>query len=105
MITAWLTKKAAQLWAIIAAIGAACLVIFGFYQNAKRKGALDANVEHAEREVERIDAAAAQKVTNAQAQAKVETETVKAAKDESDKVNRLDAGSAADKLRDEWSRD
>lgn len=105
MIQAWLAKKGAQLWALLAAVGAALLVVFGFYQNAKRKGALDANEKHAKAEVERIDGEAVRKVENAQAQAATEVETIKVAKDETDKVNRLDNGDSANKLRDEWSRD
>lgn len=105
MIQAWLAKKGAQLWALLVAIGAACLVVFGFYQNAKRKGALDANEEHAEREIERIDGEAVRKVENAQAQAEREVEAVQGAKDETDKVNRLNDGAVIDKLHDEWARD
>ena len=105
MIQAWLAKKGAQLWAWLAAIGAAALVVFGFYQNAKRKGALDAKQEHAEAEVKRIDDEAVRKVEQAQAQAKTQVETIKGAKDETDKVNRLSDDAVNDKLRDEWSRD
>lgn len=105
MISAWLAKKGAQLWAWLAAIGAAALVIFGFYQNAKRKGELNAKQEHAEAEVKRIDGEAVRKVEQAQAQAAIEVESIKVAKDETDKVNRLDNGDAANKLRNEWSRD
>lgn len=105
MIQAWLAKKGAQLWAWLAAIGAAALVVFGFYQNAKRKGELDAKQEHAEAEVERIDGEAVRKVEQAQAQAAREVETIQGAKDETDKVNRLSDDAVIDKLHNEWSRD
>lgn len=105
MIQAWLAKKGAQLWALLAAVGAALLVVFGFYQNAKRKGALDAKQEHAEAEVKRIDGEAVRKVEQAQAAAAREVETVQGAKDETDKVNRLNDDAVIDKLRDDWSRD
>lgn len=105
MIQAWLAKAGAQVWAWLVAIGAAALVVFGFYQNVKRKGALDANEKHAKAEVERIDGEAVRKVENAQAQAAREVETIKGAKDETDKVNRLNDGAVIDKLHDKWSRD
>ena len=105
MIQAWLAKKGAQLWAWLAAIGAAVLVIFGFYQNAKRKGELDAKQEHAEAEVKRIDGEAVRKVEQAQAAAEREVETIKGAKDETDKVNRLNDDAVIDKLHNDWSRD
>lgn len=105
MIYAWFAKKGAQLWAILAAIAAAVAVVFGFYEAAKRSGIHSEREKEANKEVERIDAEAAHKVDTAQAQAKRETDTIKAAKDESDKVNRLSNGDAANKLRDEWARD
>lgn len=105
MIQAWLAKAGAQVWAWLVAIGAAALVVFGFYKNAKRKGALDANEKHAKAEVERIDGEAVRKVENAQAQAAREVETIKGAKDETDKVNRLNDDAVIDKLHDKWSRD
>jgi len=105
MIQAWLAKKGAQLWAWLAAIGAAALVIFGFYQNAKRKGELDAKQEHAEAEVKRIDNEAVRKVEQAQAAAAREVETIQGAKDETDKVNRLNDDAVIDKLHNDWSRD
>lgn len=105
MIQAWLAKKGAQLWAILVALGAALLVVFGFYQNAKRKGALEADEEHNEAEIKRIDGEAVRKVENAQAQAEREVEAIQGAKDETDKVNRLNDDAVIDKLHDEWSRD
>lgn len=97
----WLAK----VWAWLIAIGAALLVVFGFYQNAKRKGKLEADEEHNEAEVERIDAEAVRKVDNAQAQAQREVEAIQGAKDETDKVNRLNDAAVIDKLQDEWARD
>lgn len=105
MIQAWLAKAGAKLWAWLVAIGAAFLVVFGFYRNAKRKGELDAKQEHAEAEINRIDGEAVRKVEQAQAQAAREVETVQGAKDETDKVNRLNDDAVIDKLHNEWSRD
>lgn len=105
MIQAWFVKVGAQVWGWLVAIGAAFLVIFGFYQNAKRKGALDANDKHAKAEVERIDGEAVRKVEQAQAQAEREVETIQGAKDETDKVNRLSDDAVIDKLHDKWARD
>lgn len=105
MISAWLAKKGAQVWALLAAVGAALLVIFGFYQNAKRKGELNAKQEQVEAEVKRIDGEAVRKVEQAQAQAEREVETIKGAKDETDKVNRLADDAVIDKLQNDWSRD
>lgn len=104
-MNAWLVKIGAKVWAWAVAIGAACLVVFGFYQNAKRKGAMDADEKHAEAEVERIDGEAVRKVEQAQAQAETEVEAIKGAKDETEKVNRLDNGAAANELLRDWSRD
>lgn len=105
MISAWLAKKGAELWAWLAAIGAAALVVFGFYQNAKRKGELNAKQEHAEAEVKRIDGEAVRRVEAAQTQAAHEVETIKGAKDETDKVNRLSDDDVTRKLHDDWARD
>jgi len=105
MIQAWLAKAGARLWAYAVAIGAAVLVVFGFYQNAKRKGALEADEEHNEAEIERIDNEAVRKVENAQAQAAAEVEAIQGAKDETDKVNRLGDDAVIDELQDRWARD
>lgn len=101
----WLTKKGAQLWAILLAIGAAVAVVFGFLHNAKKAGILQERERNKDEELKRVDREAVRKVEQAQAQSETEVETVKAAKDEASKVNQLGDGDAADKLRDEWARD
>lgn len=105
MIQAWLAKKGAQLWATLAAVGVALLVLFGLYKNVKRKGAMEAEEKHTKAEVKRIDGEAIRRVENAQAQAERQVETIQGAKDETDKVNRLSDDAVNDKLRDEWARD
>lgn len=105
MLYAWLAKAGAKLWAGLAAVGAALLVIFGFYQNAKRKGKLEAEQQHNEEEVKRIDSEAVRRVEQAHEQADREVQTIKAAKDETDKVNRLSDDAVIGELQDKWSRD
>jgi ABC-type Na+ efflux pump permease subunit len=105
MIQAWLAKKGAQLWAILAAIGAAIAVVFGFYEAAKRSGIHSEREKQAQKEVDRIDAEAVRKVQQAQEVAAVETNKVEAAHEVSNNVIRLNTGDAANKLRDEWARD
>lgn len=105
MIQAWFAKRAAQMWAVLAGIAAAALMVLGFYRNAKRSGALDAEKEHAEAEIKRVDSEAVRKVEIAHAQTQREIETVKGAKDETDKVNRLSDDAVTSELHDKWSRD
>lgn len=95
----------AKLWAWLVAIAAAVVAIFGMYRNALKKGELDALEDYAEAEIDRIDNAATTKVKQAQAQAALEVETIKAAKDEMDKVNRLSDDDVTNKLFDRWARD
>jgi hypothetical protein len=101
MIQAWL----ARMWAYVAAVGAAALVIFGFYANAKRKGAMQEREKHNEAEIERIDAAAVAKVEQAQEVAAVHNEKVGNANEALNEVNAMPSGDAANELRNEWSRD
>jgi molybdopterin-guanine dinucleotide biosynthesis protein len=105
MIYAWFAKKGAQLWAILAAIGAAIAIVFGFYEAAKRSGIHSEREKQANKEVERIDAEAVRKVQQAQEVAAVETNKVETANETAHSVNTLNDGDAANKLRDEWSRD
>lgn len=105
MWQAWLAKKGAQLWAILAAVGAAVAVVFGFYATAKRAGVAMEREKQAGKEVKRIDKEAVRKVEQAQEVAAVETEKVGNANEVNNDVIKLGNGDAADKLRDEWSRD
>ncbi len=45
------------------------------------------------------------RVVNAETVANKQVETIKGANDVKNEVNKLDAGNAADKLRNEWQRD
>lgn len=105
MIQAWLIKKGAELWALLAAIAAAVAVVFGFYAVAKRSGVAMEREKQAEREVDRVDAEAVRKVEQAQEVAAVQTEKVGNANEVVNEVNSYSAGAAADKLRDRWARD
>lgn len=105
MISAWFAKKGAQLWALLAAIGAAVLVIFGFYETAKRAGIYKEREAQKEKEVDRIDAEAVRKVEQAQEVAAVVTDKVGNANEVANDVVKLGDGDANNKLRDEWSRD
>lgn len=105
MIQAWLAKKGAQLWAILAAIGSAALVVFGFYRYAHKSGEVKQREKTIQDEVNRVNNQAVHKVENAHAQAAREVETIQGAKDETDKVNRLSDDDVTKRLRDEWSRD
>lgn len=105
ILQAWLAKKGAQLWALLAAIGAAVAVVFGFYAAAKRAGVAVEREKRAEDEVKRVDAEAVRKVEQAQEVAAVAIDKVGNANEVVNDVVKLDTGAAADKLRDEWARD
>lgn len=105
MIQAWLAKKGAQLWAILAAVGAAALVVFGFYEAAKKAGVYKEREAQKEKEVDRIDAEAVRKVEQAQEVAAVVTDKVGNANEVANEVIKLGDGDANNKLRDEWARD
>ena len=56
-------------------------------------------------EAKRNEEIAVREIDAARDAAKTEVETVKGANDVATNVNRLDAGDAANKLRDKWARD
>lgn len=105
IVPGWVASIGAKVWAGVLAVGAAIAIVFGFYRYAKQAGVQMERDKQSEKELDRIDDEATRRVKRAQSQAQVEVESVKVAKDEGDKVNSLDSGVAADKLRDKWARD
>lgn len=105
MIPAWLAKVGLKVWAWLAAILAGVAVVFGFYATARKAGVLSEREKRDADEVKRIDNEAVAKVEQAQEVAAVVTDKVGAANEVVNEVNRYSAGSAADKLREQWSRD
>ena len=74
-------------------------------QSSRTVGKAEAKVEAAQQETKRNEEIAVREIDVAREVAKTEVETVKGANDVQTNVNRLDAGDAANKLRDKWARD
>ncbi|AXC34277.1 hypothetical protein P7I17_gp23 [Escherichia phage Halfdan] len=94
MITALLGDFGPWIVGIIGAIAGA----LGLYFGGKKAGKSEAETKHAEDK-------AAEAVAEAKATVEQVTESVKGANDVQADINRLNPGDAANKLRDEWSRD
>lgn len=101
MITAWLSRIGATVWAWIVAAGALAASILGLYFLAKGKGKAEAEVKEAKRETERQ----AEDFAVQREAIETRTETVKVAENVANEVNRIEPGTAAERLRDEWTRD
>lgn len=79
--------------------------LFVAMRSSRNVGKAEAKVEAAQAETKSNEEIAVREIYAARDAAKTEVETVKGANDVQTNVNRLDAGDAADKLRDKWSRD
>lgn len=84
----------AYLVAIAAALAAFAIMLI----SAKRAGKLEAETQFAKDDADR-------RIEVAKAAAKTEIEAAKGAANEQNEANKLEPGAAADRLRNEWSRD
>ena len=89
------------LLAILSVAAAVCVAM----RASRIVGKAQAETEAAHTEAKQAQEQAKSEITAAKDSAATEIGTVKGAIDVSSDVNRLDAGVAADRLRDEWSRD
>lgn len=89
---------------ILAALSVAG-ALFVALRSSRIVGKAEANVEAAQQETKRNEEIAVREIDVAREAAKTEVETVKGANDVQANINRLDAGDAANKLRDKWARD
>ena len=89
---------------ILAALSFA-VALFVAMRSAASVGKAEAKADAAQAETKRNEETAVREIDAAREAAKTEVETVKGANDVATNVNRLDAGDAANKLRDKWSRD
>ncbi len=94
MIATLISQFAPYIVGIVAAIAGA----FGLYFGGKKAGKSEANAKHTEEK-------AKEAVAEAKATVEQVTETVKGANDVQADINRLNPGDAANKLRNDWSRD
>lgn len=79
--------------------------LFVALRSSHSVGKAEAKAEAAEEETKRNEEIAVREIDAARDAAKTEVETVKGANDVQANINRLDAGDAANKLRDKWARD
>ena len=79
--------------------------LFVALRSSRNVGKAEAKADAAQAETKRNEEIAVREIDAAREAAKTEVETVKGANDVATNVNRLDAGDAANKLRDKWSRD
>jgi hypothetical protein len=79
--------------------------LFVALRSSRIVGKAEANVEAAKEETKRNEEIAVREIDVAREAAKTEVETVKGANDVQANISRLDAGDAANKLRDKWARD
>lgn len=79
--------------------------LFVALRSSHSVGKAEAKADAAEWETRRNEQIAIREIDVAREAAKTEVETVKGANDVQANINRLDAGDAANKLRDKWARD
>lgn len=79
--------------------------LFVALRSSRSVGKAEAKAEAAEEQTKRNEEIAVREIDVAREAAKTEVETVKGANDVQANINRLDAGDAANKLRDKWARD
>ena len=79
--------------------------LFVAMRSSRSVGKAEAKVEAAQAETKRNEEIAVREIDVAREVAKTEVETVKGANDVQTNINRLDAGDAANRLRDKWTRD
>lgn len=87
--------------AALSLVGALFVVV----RSSRNVGKAEAKAQAAQEETKRNEEIAVREIEAARKTAAIEVETIKGAGDVATNVNRLDAGNAADKLRDKWSRD
>lgn len=73
--------------------------------SSKKVGKSEAEVESAKQDTKDNEAIAVRQINEAREASLKESETLENAIDEQTKINSLDSGDAANKLRDQWSRD
>lgn len=99
----------AALWAKfgkwVGVIAAALAMLASIFYAGRKSGESQAKVKAAEQRIKDNEAIAVREIDAARDAAAKEVETVKGANDVHSNINRLDSGDAANKLRDEWSRD
>lgn len=105
MVSAFFASMFARFGKWIAAIVAILGAIAAIFFAGRKSGKADEVVKNAEQRSKDNEAIAVRQVNEAREAAKFETETVKGASDVQANVNRLNPGDAANRLRDEWSRD
>ena len=79
--------------------------LFVALRSSRIVGKAEAKADAAQAETKRNEEIAVREIDVAREAAKTEVETVKGANDVATNVNRLNAGDAANKLRDKWARD
>lgn len=85
----------------LAFLGALVAILFSAFNAGKSKEKFKAT----EKEKQQIKETAKAEVVEARQLAKVQVETIKGANDVKAKINSLEPNAAADKLRDDWTRD
>lgn len=101
IILAMLKRFGGWILAALSVAGA----LFAALRSSRSVGKAEAKVEAAQAETKRNEEIVVREIDAARDAAKTEVETVKGANDVQTNVNRLDAGDAANKLRDKWARD
>ena len=101
IVIAGLKRFGGWILALLSLAGA----IFVAMRSSASVGKAEAKAEAAKEETKRNEEIAVREIDVAREAAKTEVETVKGANDVATNVNRLDAGDAANKLRDKWARD
>lgn len=97
---ALLTKLKVYIVGIIVALGALISVYFA----GKKIGKSENEVNSADKRISDNEALAVNEINKSRAASERELNTIKAAKDETDKVIASDINSVADELRRDWSR-
>lgn len=101
IVIAGLKRFGGWILALLSLAGA----IFVAMRSSASVGKAEAKAEAAKEETKRNEEIAVREIDVAREAAKTEVETVKGANDVQANINRLDAGDAANKLRDKWARD
>lgn len=98
----WVFKKLG-VW--IGAAAAFALALLAVIVSSKRAGRAEAEVESAKQDTRDNEAIAVRQINEAREAAAKESETLGSALNEQNKINSLNPGAAAERLRDDWSRD
>jgi type III secretory pathway component EscV len=101
MIRLFLKKFGGWIAAFFSILFGVLAIVF----SAKKVGKAEAQKEAEKQRTEDNEAIAIRQINEAREASKKESETLEQAIDEQSKINSLNPGDAASKLRDEWSRD